>query len=361
MTAPDASPDPRITLAVVSNGTTDVPADWARALSDENTVGLTALDPDLDLLYRRPTFENAREEQAAGQRVLRFRASGRVRSSIIASVILFSVLAAIVVLSVREIGEPGFDGYAIATSLFYTLLFAWLGVRTLSLALIRSNIRYIADPSAPHGVRLEAVLVFDRFFGPQTVRFSFHPTAILLANRHYPGEENIPISHPRHQVQQWTDGAVLAVGANSEFVVIGCHRNLDLAREVLRQSEICTELTACGVPVLEAPPHLYLDMPPRPPLPDDKREWKPQRSDIDIPPLTPEELRTLFDSLDQPNPKPCDHTFTETIDVLQANDMPVEPTLEWLERNGAHCDCEVIFNTAAEWGEWAQWEPADEE
>ena len=36
---------------------------------------------------------------------------------------------------------------------------------------------------------------------------------------------------------------------------------------------------------------------------------------------------------------------------LTERQQPVRPTLEWLHRHGAGCDCEVIFNTEAEWGD----------
>lgn len=82
----------------------------------------------------------------------------------------------------------------------------------------------------------------------------------------------------------------------------------------------------------------------------------------DLPPLKREELKALFDALDRPNPDPCTHTMKETKDFLEKNQLPVEETITWLHENGAGCDCEVIFNTDAEWGEWAgrEWDDEDE-
>ena len=72
----------------------------------------------------------------------------------------------------------------------------------------------------------------------------------------------------------------------------------------------------------------------------------------DLPPIKKEELRELFDFLDRPNPAPCTHTFQETASFLQKKKLPVATTLQWLQENGAGCDCEVIFNVDAQWGEW---------
>ncbi len=67
-------------------------------------------------------------------------------------------------------------------------------------------------------------------------------------------------------------------------------------------------------------------------------------------PISNDELRALFDHLDRRNPDPCTHTFKETAKFLDARSLPVESMLNWLGKNGAGCDCEVIFNTDARWG-----------
>ena len=51
----------------------------------------------------------------------------------------------------------------------------------------------------------------------------------------------------------------------------------------------------------------------------------------------------------------------ETTAFLTQNRLPVDTTIAWLHENGAGCDCEVIFNTDAEWGEWAGRELVDDE
>lgn len=68
-------------------------------------------------------------------------------------------------------------------------------------------------------------------------------------------------------------------------------------------------------------------------------------------PISSEHLRELFDWLDRENPPPCTHTFKETMEFLAPRNIPIAPTLQWLQANGAGCDCEVIYNTEAVWGE----------
>ena len=78
-------------------------------------------------------------------------------------------------------------------------------------------------------------------------------------------------------------------------------------------------------------------------------------------PISNGQLKLLFDHLDRPNPDPCTHTFKETTIFLVARGLPIPPMLEWLNINGAGCDCEVIFNTDAEWGEAVGRIPPDED
>ncbi len=71
----------------------------------------------------------------------------------------------------------------------------------------------------------------------------------------------------------------------------------------------------------------------------------------DLPPLKKHELRELFEHLDTRST--CDHTFAHTTQFLERRDIATEPVLAWLQMNGAGCDCEVIFNVAANWDAWA--------
>jgi hypothetical protein len=89
-------------------------------------------------------------------------------------------------------------------------------------------------------------------------------------------------------------------------------------------------------------------------------DW-PLPPNDDLPPISRADLKALFDHLDKPDPVPCTHTFKETTAFLKNQGLPVEATLKWLRANGAACDCEVIFNTDAEWGEWSGRLPSDED
>jgi hypothetical protein len=83
----------------------------------------------------------------------------------------------------------------------------------------------------------------------------------------------------------------------------------------------------------------------------------PSAEDIAALPLTKEDLRALFDHLDRPGLEPCAHTFRETEAFLVDRGIPKEPVIRWLQEHGGYCDCEVIYNVDAEWGEWAGREP----
>jgi Protein of unknown function (DUF2695) len=73
----------------------------------------------------------------------------------------------------------------------------------------------------------------------------------------------------------------------------------------------------------------------------------------DLPPMSRQQLKALFDYLDRPNPPACSHSFAETIEFLNGQSISAKQTVEWLQRNGAFCDCEVIYNTESEWGEYS--------
>jgi hypothetical protein len=71
------------------------------------------------------------------------------------------------------------------------------------------------------------------------------------------------------------------------------------------------------------------------------------------PPISRRQLKSLFDYLDRPNPPACAHTFAETREFLGTQGLPAEQMIDWLQTNGAGCDCEVILNVEADWGEYA--------
>ena len=62
-------------------------------------------------------------------------------------------------------------------------------------------------------------------------------------------------------------------------------------------------------------------------------------------PLTPEQMRRLFDFLDeQLSAVPCDDTLQNTLAFLGQEGLPVDPVVHWLGNAGGYCDCEVLAN-----------------
>ena len=84
-----------------------------------------------------------------------------------------------------------------------------------------------------------------------------------------------------------------------------------------------------------------------------KKAWKQQERQklIDSIPMPHQDLRDLFDYLDRPNARQCDHTFCETVEFLQKRNLNVDSIVAWLRENGGFCDCEVIYNVDDKFGE----------
>jgi len=84
-----------------------------------------------------------------------------------------------------------------------------------------------------------------------------------------------------------------------------------------------------------------------------KDSWKEQERQklIASVPISITNLRALFDYLDRENPPPCDHTLRETTEFLQKRGLDVARVISWLREQGGFCDCEVIFNVDAEFGQ----------
>ncbi len=78
-------------------------------------------------------------------------------------------------------------------------------------------------------------------------------------------------------------------------------------------------------------------------------------------PLPHDQLGELFTWLDRPNPPACTNRFVETAQFLHEQSLPVDSTIDWLQANGAGCDCEVIYNTADRYGKKIGFEPIQSE
>jgi hypothetical protein len=64
-------------------------------------------------------------------------------------------------------------------------------------------------------------------------------------------------------------------------------------------------------------------------------------------PISVEALNELFVWLDaQFEEYDCDDTFRLTQIFIEKNNLPKIALLEWLEKHGGYCDCEVLANVA---------------
>jgi len=81
----------------------------------------------------------------------------------------------------------------------------------------------------------------------------------------------------------------------------------------------------------------------------------------DEPPISYADLRDLFAFLDSQSAKghKCDHKFTLTRRFLVGKAVKADEVIKWLGRNGAGCDCEVMFNVEQKWGELVGYEPQE--
>ena len=67
-------------------------------------------------------------------------------------------------------------------------------------------------------------------------------------------------------------------------------------------------------------------------------------------PLPDEQLRQLFDLLDQQlSSGGCDHTLRHTRSFLESSGVSPESVLPWLLEQGGGCDCEVLANVEEHW------------
>lgn len=60
-------------------------------------------------------------------------------------------------------------------------------------------------------------------------------------------------------------------------------------------------------------------------------------------PITRKNFKALFDYLDS-HIGTCKHDFALTERYLSTHGLPINEVLEWLRKNGAGCDCEVLLN-----------------
>jgi Protein of unknown function (DUF2695) len=66
-------------------------------------------------------------------------------------------------------------------------------------------------------------------------------------------------------------------------------------------------------------------------------------------PLSREKFNSLFDYLDNElGEQECDNNMAMTLKFLKSNNiMEIDKIIDWLNDNGAGCDCEVLGNVEA--------------
>jgi hypothetical protein len=80
-----------------------------------------------------------------------------------------------------------------------------------------------------------------------------------------------------------------------------------------------------------------------------EQERKTARSRL---PLSPSELRALFDMLNLELPcQGCDHSRRITLSWLEGRGHDVERVFAWLDETGGFCDCEVLANSEQDFEE----------
>ncbi len=72
---------------------------------------------------------------------------------------------------------------------------------------------------------------------------------------------------------------------------------------------------------------------------------KQQQIFYDSLPMAHEMFEELFDYLDlQSETKECQHNFDVTTEFLRKFNCNIAEVIQWLNKNGAGCDCEVLYN-----------------
>ncbi|HSS51642.1 MAG TPA: DUF2695 domain-containing protein [Thermoanaerobaculia bacterium] len=84
-----------------------------------------------------------------------------------------------------------------------------------------------------------------------------------------------------------------------------------------------------------------------------KKMWREQEHQklIASIPMSLQDLRALFDYLDDEGAEECDHTLRVTTEFLQQRGLDIERIIPWLREHGGSCDCEVLSNVEDDFSE----------
>ncbi len=67
-------------------------------------------------------------------------------------------------------------------------------------------------------------------------------------------------------------------------------------------------------------------------------------------PISFHDLKDLFDYLDiQLEESGCNHSPKITIGFLESRQLKTEIILNWLQKQGGYCDCEILWNVEESW------------
>lgn len=84
-----------------------------------------------------------------------------------------------------------------------------------------------------------------------------------------------------------------------------------------------------------------------------KKAWREQERQkllVSIP-MPHQDLRDLFDLLDDAGGVDCDHTLRVSIRFLQGRGLDMDRIVPWLREHGGYCDCEVLANVEGKFSE----------
>ena len=88
-----------------------------------------------------------------------------------------------------------------------------------------------------------------------------------------------------------------------------------------------------------------------------KKKFKQQEESelLESIPISLDELERLFIHLSNYDESDRDHSLSHTIDFLNSNNIDVYSVIEWLEKNGGYCDCEILYNVYSVYGKFVGW------
>lgn len=74
--------------------------------------------------------------------------------------------------------------------------------------------------------------------------------------------------------------------------------------------------------------------------------WEKQRVQEQLKrmPLTKRQLRALLAEVTTYGEPTCNHTYRVTNRFIKRKQLDRKVIIEWLKRNGGHCDCEIVYN-----------------